>query len=182
MTPLGASMSTYILHPYCSKAGHLCPDREFIRKRNIDYQIGTFPSKFGRLDSLYCCRGTGSLLTLLAVSVLAVPPQHGGEQQQQSQTCPHGALLALCCLVLRSNRIEQFQHKSGLLSSSVFSHCNGQSSWNLQTALRAFLFHHISIFILLIRCPLEYCDNHVCSILQLSEEARTRHITRPYIW
>ena len=90
-------MSTYILHPCYSKAGHLRPDREFVGKRDIDYQIGTFPPKLGRLDSLYCCCGTGSLLTLLAVSVLAVSPQHGGEQQQQSQTCPHGALLALCC-------------------------------------------------------------------------------------
>ena len=91
--------------------------------------------------------------------------------------CPPCSLLL--SVEVQPARIEQFQHKSGLLSSSVFSHCNGQS---LQTALGAFLFHHISIFILLIRCPLEYCDNHVCSILQLSEEARTRHITRPHIW
>ena len=119
------------------------------------------------------------MLTLLAVSVLAVPPQHGGEQQQQSQTCPHGALLALCCRVLRSNLLEFNSFGTNL--AFYLAQCSHTVMGRaFRQPLEAFLFHHISIFILLIRCPLEYCGNHVCSLLQLSEEARTHHITRPY--
>ena len=41
VTRLGVSMYTYTLRPYYPKAGHLSPNREFVGKRDIEYQIGT---------------------------------------------------------------------------------------------------------------------------------------------